>query len=78
MVAQDKVLWYAEYRGVYGLAELSPALHGYLFTPDGFHESTVIRGTDPALMRFGQVDLADAQQAVDQARAAAERAGRAA
>ena len=76
MITQDRIVWYAEYRGVHGYAELSPADHGYIFTADGLDQPSIIRGTDPHLMRFGLAQLADAQHEIDVLKAALERAER--
>jgi len=38
---------------------------GYLFTPDQGQEPWLVSYKDPDLMLFGQVDIADAQAALD-------------
>jgi hypothetical protein len=63
------IVHYASYRThgteVYGLARLVPG--GYVFTADGSHEHRLVSYKDMDLMLYGQVEIAHAQWAIDDA-----------
>jgi hypothetical protein len=57
---------YAYYGDIYGTAELLNG-SGYLFRKDGERKATLVSYKDPELVLLGQVDLANAQRAADNA-----------
>ena len=66
----DVVVHYAYLGDVYGTAELLNGT-GYLFRADGARKATVVSYRDPDLALLGRCDLADMQQAADDARGGA-------
>jgi len=66
------VVHYAYLGDVYGTAELLGGT-GYLFRKDGERKATLVSYHDPALLLLGRCDLADLQQAADDARGGAVR-----
>jgi hypothetical protein len=61
---------YAYLGDVYGTAELLNGT-GYLFRADGARKATLVSYRDPELLLLGRCDLADLQQAADDARGGA-------
>ena len=66
------VVYYTYIDDVYGTAELLGGT-GYLFWADGEKKATLVAYTNPELLLLGRCDLADLQQAADDARGGAVR-----